>query len=306
MNIIFASDNNYAPYLATTLLSVLNNHKGYPIKFYILDLGINPLNREIISSLVDKTLNQIEFIPVSEDDFRNMPKTIDYISLATYARLKLTQYLPNIGRAIYLDIDILVNNSLIPLWETKLEDKWMGACLDAFIEYERPEYKYKIGLTDNQIYFNAGVLLIDLKKWRTTDIYLDAINWLKQYGEIIHYQDQDILNGLLKDKVLYLNTRYNFMPSQRARYIKYKKHHNILLSNLEMPTMPIAICHYCGHDKAWHANCTHTNAYLYRQIFKQITAAPASWQSLFEHIKLNQKVKLLKNSLRDKYKYKIY
>lgn len=306
MNIIFSCDNNYAPYLATTISSVLNNNKKQKIKFYILDLGIQESSRQIIQLLVNKFNCQIEFINISANDFVNLPKTIDYISIATYARLKLAQYITDIKRAIYLDVDTLVNDNLLPLWETDLQDKWVGACFDAFIEYDCPMYKQTIGLNDEQKYFNAGVLLIDLEKWRTADIYGDAIQWLRQYQDIIQYQDQDILNGLFKDKVLYLNTRFNFMPTQRERLKRSKTNSKIMPNDFEIPVMPIAIYHYCGPHKAWHRECTHMKASLYLKFFRKIPATPASWNNSFEHVDLRKKLSRLKQDLKDKYKHNIY
>ena len=52
MNVAFSSDNNYAPYLAVSILSVLKNNSESEICFYILDFGIDNNNKEIIANIV--------------------------------------------------------------------------------------------------------------------------------------------------------------------------------------------------------------------------------------------------------------
>ncbi|HHF6221519.1 TPA: glycosyltransferase, partial [Haemophilus influenzae] len=111
MNIIFSSDNYYAPYLAVSIFSIIKNTPK-KINFYILDMKINQENKTIINNLASEYSCKVFFLPVCESDFQNFPKTIDYISLATYARLNLTKYIKNIEKAIYIDVDTLTNFSL--------------------------------------------------------------------------------------------------------------------------------------------------------------------------------------------------
>ena len=73
--------------------------------------------------------------------FKNFPKTIDYISLATYARLNLTKYIKNIEKAIYIDVDTLTNSSLQELWDIDITDYYLAACRDTFIDVKNEAYK---------------------------------------------------------------------------------------------------------------------------------------------------------------------
>lgn len=125
------------------------------------------------------------------------------------------EYIADCDKVLYLDIDVLVRDSLKPLWDTDLGDNWLGACIDLFVERQNA-YKQKIGMADGEYYFNAGVLLINLKKWRQHDIFKMACEWVEQYKDVMQYQDQDILNGLFKGGVCYANSRFNFMPTNDA------------------------------------------------------------------------------------------
>ena len=83
MNVAFSSDNNYAPYLAVSILSVLKNNSESEICFYILDFGIDNINKEIIANIVYNHGKSIKFISVDKDEFANFPITINYIYLTT-------------------------------------------------------------------------------------------------------------------------------------------------------------------------------------------------------------------------------
>ncbi|STO55545.1 RfaJ protein [Canicola haemoglobinophilus] len=196
MNIVLSCDENYSPYLAVNLLSILKNTKS-TINFYILDLGIAFESKSKILEIVNKNNSNIEFIGVDKKDFLKFPSTISHISIATYARLKIDHYLPALDKVIYLDVDTLVINDLTPLWNVDLDGCVVGACIDSYVEFGLQGYKYNIGLTDKDVYFNAGVLLIDLLKFKSLDVYNRAISFLQKYPNI-EFQDQDILNFILK------------------------------------------------------------------------------------------------------------
>lgn len=299
MNIIFSSDNNYSPYLAISIFSILKNNKNESINFYILDLGIDQTNKDIISKIIEHYNCNISFILVNEADFQQFPKTIEYISLATYARLNLTHYIKDIDKAIYIDVDTLTNGSLKELWSINIEDYALAACQDTFIDIEHAYYKSSIDL-GKHIYFNAGILLLNLKKWREDNIFQLSIDWLNRYRDAIKYQDQDILNGIFKDRVKIINNRFNFTPSER----------NLIRNGYKTNTeMPIIIYHYCGNKKFWHSNCDHAKSHITYSLLKEmkiISRLPLNWSSVFGKINLFEKLKKIKKTISDRFKYKIY
>ena len=73
MNIAFSSDNNYAPYLAVSILSILKNNSKSEICFYVLDFGIDNNNKEIIESIVCNHGKSIKFISVDKMNLLTFP-----------------------------------------------------------------------------------------------------------------------------------------------------------------------------------------------------------------------------------------
>ena len=62
-----------------------------------------------------------------------------------------------------------------------------------------------------QNYFNSGVLLIDLSKWRTKDL------GLIHTAEYAEYADQDFLNLIFKDSVIFLPYAFNLQWLAQSR-----------------------------------------------------------------------------------------
>ncbi|EGV07249.1 glycosyltransferase family 8 [Haemophilus pittmaniae HK 85] len=296
MNIAFSSDNNYAPYLAISILSILKNNSYFKIYFYILDFGIEDDNRKIIEDIISKNGMNVRFIKVDKDSFSDFPLTISYISPATYARLNITKYIPNVDKLIYIDVDTLTNGPLDELWNTDIENYSLAACKDYFIEIDQVDYKPKIGLAEYS-YFNAGVLLINMQRWRELNVLEVSLEWLAKYKDIIEYQDQDILNGIFKDDVKFINSRFNFTPAE-CGYIKYLKKRDI--------QFPAVIYHYPGPDKFWSIKSTHLKANLGYSLFKQICNNYPNFKAKFDEIDFKTKIKRLIKEIRYKLIYHIF
>ena len=296
MNIAFSSDDHYAPYLSVSILSILKNNLESEICFYILDFGIKKNNKKIIESIAHKYNKNIQFIPIKKDEFTNFPITINYISPAAYARLKIAEYIPNIDKLLYIDVDTLTNGSLKELWNTDISQHALAACKDFFIEIDQPKYKSKIGL-ENYCYFNAGVILINMNRWRKLNVLNVSLEWLSKYKNIIEYQDQDILNGIFKDDVKFINTRFNFTPSE-CGYIKHRKDREIQL--------PIIIYHYPGPNKFWSKKCIHLKTNFGYSIFKEISKKYPNLESSFESIDTKTKIKRFIKEIRYKFIYHIF
>ncbi|OOS00130.1 hypothetical protein B0186_07125 [Canicola haemoglobinophilus] len=297
MNIVFSCDDNYAPYLSVSIFSILKNTRK-KIDFYILDLGISSESKNKILEIFNKNSVIINFISIDKNDFLNFPNTISYISIATYARLKLDYYLPNLDKVIYLDVDTLVLHDLTELWELNLENHAIAACIDSYVEYLNG-YKYKIGLNEDDIYFNAGVLLIDLIKFRALNVYENSISFLQKYPNI-EYQDQDILNFIFKDHTKMINPRFNFMPALRNRIRRKFK-----LNQFEELVSPIVVIHYCSSKKAWHKNCPHTKSYLFYSLFTEIKDKPDSWKNKVEKANFLMSSSVKIKDIRNKFIYGI-
>ncbi len=232
INVCISCDNNYSIYAGVVIASILANAmESDVLHFYILDGNIDSENKAKILSLKSIKDCEITFVPVKEDDF-NLYRDIvthDYVSIATYYRLRLGALLPDVDKIIYLDCDTVVNTSLAELYDTNLENHYIAGVLDA-----RVKHKKKWANTN---YINGGVLVIDLKKVRNDDIEEKYYEYTKNNPDVIKTGDQDIINFVLKDKIKILSDEWNVQISNFNNRTSYTRHPKII--------------HYIGRQKPW-------------------------------------------------------
>ena len=129
-----------------------------------------------------------------------------------YFRLLMPYILPtSVKRVIHLDVDVIVRRSLRKLFAIELcSNQYLAACNDnTHVVIDRHQQKL-FGRRDDLRYFNSGVMLWDLTKFRKTYKFED----FKLAAEEIKYDmplpDQDLLNYMLYDKVKYIDAdKYN-------------------------------------------------------------------------------------------------
>ena len=212
--IFLSSDNNYAPFVATTIASICDNTKSF-CDFYILDGGISQENKEKICELKKQFDNfSIEFIKIDlEKEFKDLEYKNDckYVSLSTYNRFLIPKLKPNIDKAIYLDVDVIALGDINELYQADLSDFALGAIADQGDEKLLQQNKDKIKLKPESVYFNAGVLLIDSNKWRNNNIFEKLISTEKKYRELLSMADQDVLNIYFENNYRELDKKFNVM-----------------------------------------------------------------------------------------------
>lgn len=227
--IFLASDDNYAPFVGTTIASICENTKSF-CDFYILDSGISDENKAVLADLQKHYTNfSIEFVNVNPQKYFAEFIASGYLSVATYNRFLIADLYPNLNRVLYLDVDIIVSKDIKELFEKDIED----FCLGAIPDQGDPNYvqKLKQNLDMNQAssYFNAGILLLDLQKWRAQNIREKLFAIERQYRGKLLCNDQDILNKCFENNYKQLGMCYNAM----------------------YPTNDFVIRHYFNKIKPW-------------------------------------------------------
>ena len=204
INICFATDDNYAKYMGIAITSILRHKLPFDnIHIYVLDGGISQKNKDKLAKLQKIAKFNITFIKMNDEVFHKYPlRGNPHFTYATYYRLVLPTLLPNVDKLIYLDCDIIVRNSLATLMNEDMENNLCKGVIDVL----NVENQNRLHLDK---YVNAGVLLINLKKWRQYDVWQKFKTYLEQHFDEILWNDQDIMNAVLKGKIDYLDQRWN-------------------------------------------------------------------------------------------------
>lgn len=214
--LFFATDNNYTPFLAVALQSLLENaSKDYFYKIYILTTNLKKEYQEQLIILVNDAapnFASIEFCSLKEE----MEKTSgtfhlrDYYSKETYCRIFIPRVFPQYDKVLYLDCDIIVTGDISELYNTDLEDNLVAASVEEVMSsYDVfGTYVEKALGVKREKYFSAGILLINAELYRKQDIEIKFIELMNKFKFRVT-QDEDYLNVLCKDKVKYLSLGWN-------------------------------------------------------------------------------------------------
>ncbi len=220
LDIVYASDDGYAILAGVSILSLLeNNQDADSITIHFFDDGISAENREKLTLTVQDYNREIVFYDIRKK-LRKLMGSVNGLAIflpnggvketyAAYGRIFIGNLLPNtVERALYLDCDTLIEGSLQPIFANTLE-KVVSMVLDC----SRPEYKKFIGLSVDDFYFNSGVIVFDLAKWRNENWTDKVLSYISSSSRSYPFADQDFLNHALKGHIAVLSCKYNFMSA---------------------------------------------------------------------------------------------
>lgn len=254
MHIACSIDNNYVQHCCVMLASFFENNSEGNHSVHLLTEGLNEENKNLIKNLIVSYQGQFLYYVIDSDFLHTCPiKESDHLTIATYYRLFITNFLPeNIDKVLYLDCDIVVNGSVKELWETDLRGYALAAVEEMGCSV--PDVYERLGYDKSYGYFNAGVLLINLEYWRTENLMNSFISYITHNGTKLLAHDQDVLNGLLHAKCLHVSCKWNveeafYHYSVMKRFRSYRDFKKIL-------RRPI-ILHYTWKPKPWDLSCRH-------------------------------------------------
>lgn len=232
--VFFAVDDNYAPFLAVALQSMIDNaSKNYNYIVKVLHTSVSEENIKKISKYNSDYVN-IEFVDVKdslEEFATRLHLTSKQYTQTTYFRMFIPSLYPQYKKALYLDSDIIVREDISKLYNTNIGNKLVGAVSDGFVASYEMLHEYiahGLGLPAVANYFNAGILVLNLEQFRLQNFEGQFVELLAKYK--FKVQDQDYLNIICKDKVCYLPAVWNQMPTGVMNSIDKVKiiHYNLV------------------------------------------------------------------------------
>lgn len=246
LNIALVADKNYKFPLETLLKSICCHHSN--VTFYLLHSDIDKEWLDALEELLGLFGNKLVAIKIEPSYFAQY-KTMKHISTSTYYRLLIPQLI-DVKRVLYLDCDMIVDGNLESLYFSEFDNKIICAVPDLYIECVTHHYSFA---PEFEHYFNAGVLLIDAKRWHEENITLQALELAEKYQDQLIYADQDILNLVLHQKWKMLPKEYNVQVAARFALIKSGLSNVVeLVENLDGKS-PV-IYHYTTSRKPWKDN----------------------------------------------------
>ncbi len=269
MNVLLTFDDNYCQHAAVVLASLCKNNTQESISVYVITDYISETNKDKIGDILKCYNATIQYIIIDYSSTKDLPfgkgTSNKYITnIATYYRLFVTELLPkDIERILYLDCDIVINDSLNILWTWEFSS---GSCIAAVEEMPSiiKESTFRLNYPVDYSYFNAGIILFDLTKLRKMYSVEVAFDFINKHRTLIKYHDQDVLNALLYKQKDFLPIKYNLMEG-----FLYRLNTNWeRCKNNEDDILNPAIIHFAGPLKPWYKECNHPYKQLYYEYLR--------------------------------------
>lgn len=260
IHIGYGIDNNFARCTATSIYSFIKNNPKQNFIFHIIAHNLSDYDKEKFEILSKNNNTNIFIYEIDATIFNNFPTQFSWPT-ATYFRFLLPVILNDIGKILYIDADVICLKSAQELFDINLDNYIIGAVSESKIT--NSERNKILGLNDH-IYFNAGVLLINIKKWNEFDVFNKSIAVLNKHRKILTCLDQDILNIVLTGNIKYLDKKFNWLNWWNYQSINDSIQKDIILM------------HFTAHPKPWNLAwnvspiCTSFNKNIYK-IYEDMT-----------------------------------
>ena len=251
INILVTLDENYIPYLNVMLSTLIRFNPRCVFHVYLLHSSISTQELEATEKMLSEAGGCLIPIKINDLALDKAPTTSRYPK-EIYYRIFAARYLPkNLDRILYLDPDLVLNGSILPLYRLPMEEYYYAAA--SHIDSIGLLHKFnelRLDMDDDSPYINSGVLLMNLSLLRKEQDYADVFHFIKKRKSLLVLPDQDIISSLYGSKIYTLDPfRYNMTERLYQLHSPFEKGFN-----LGWVRKHSIIIHYCGRNKPWKEN----------------------------------------------------
>lgn len=296
LNVLYQSDDKYAAFMGVSICSLLENNKlAGNIRVCVIDDGISPENKEKLVSMIHSYHRELIFLPGDKvSGHEEIANAFHYTGMRknthSYLKLFIDELIPALDeRMVYIDCDTAVTGDIRELMSIDMQGKAVGMVMDSLAT----KCKKAIGIAESDKYYNSGVILIDLARWKEQKCskrILSHIKNIRTYGTV----DQDVMNVELKDEIMTLPAAYNLQPIHLDYpyeiYSRVYKHKDAYYRKEEIEEAVKApkIIHYLRYlgEGPWHEGNSHPCAkyfdhYLQMSPWRDYNKKPANTKRMF-------------------------
>ena len=209
--ICYACDEYYAAQVGASLFSLYNSNQDreqFDTYVFADNLTADSINK--IKSIAARFSRRLSIISLA-DALKNLrdQNVVSYTqnrAMSTWARILMPDLVPlKYDRMLYIDADTIITGQIGELCRFQMNEP-MAAVVDIICQ----QYKDMLGIKGP--YFNSGLLLIDLKKWRESNYGQVLLSRLLNEKKHYFLCDQDLINIVLNGHIAILPLKYNFFP----------------------------------------------------------------------------------------------
>lgn len=262
-HILLTTDENFAQHCGVCIVSLLKNNPQSEFAITVAAMGLSELTQVRLHQCVDAFSNgTLKLVEFAEEALEPFPQIGGYRK-NIYLRLWVDEFFaPDVERVLYLDVDTLVVDSIEELFTDNAQDFVVGAVDIPFADsHNRCHLPLEYG------YFNSGVLLFNVARWRTEHCRDQLLDFLIKNQDIALNPDQDALNGVFyRDRVV-LDSIYNVITP----YFRRTDYRKLGDQELERIRRDAKIIHFNGRARPWFYSCNHP---YQRKYFEYLALTP--------------------------------
>lgn len=244
IHIALTFDDGYWAPAYTTMRSIcMVSHRPTDIVFHLMHVGLSERHKADLAAVTAEfgarlVYYDLDVLGILKERIAKLPRVGMHINTPiVYTRLFLTDIVPKtIERLIFIDSDMMVRAPIETLYELDLDGFPIAAASDPYrtgFQTGR-DLKPKRYYSTRDLFFNAGLLVIDTRKVAAIDIVGAILRLLTPEEVAGLYYDQDILNIVFRNNWRVLDKLWNLQNPLPA--------HEIL--------DPFVV-HYTGIHKPW-------------------------------------------------------
>lgn len=255
-HVVFATDDNYVQHLGVTLRSLLENNKDESFVIHIFSNSVSQKSKERLEEISNGSDCRIEFLDIEDSVFDKV--ITGRWGKAMYYRLLIPEFIDE-EKVLYLDVDIVVNGPIGTLYDMNIEAEYIAAVEDIWSDPRRQE---RLQMHPESKYFNSGVMLINVKKWRDDRLADQIREFLTSNHKMLGSPDQDALNAIINGRWKRLPLKYNQYDKHTGKDKKAFEASFSVQELSEADSDPVII-HFVGGRKPWHYRSEHPQKMLY-------------------------------------------
>ena len=203
-NIVYSTNSLYINFLSISLYSLFENNSSNSITIHLLHSGLSKKKILYIESIIKKFNSKIIFYKIDDNIFNDL-KLTKSLPKEAYYRLLIPEVIKS-SYILYLDIDTIILGDITSLLNIDLNNYPVAAVKD----FCNINHLNKIIPNNSSFYFNTGVMLLNLDKWRAENISNKVIDFIKCNTDLIRFADQCGINAVINSNLLTLDPIFNF------------------------------------------------------------------------------------------------
>ena len=273
LNLLVASDLNYLPHAVVALTSACVSNPHHRCRIFYMHAGLGEDDIAGVQAHFENYAATVAFLRVDDAKLGRF-RTLTHTTTPTYHRLLCGDVLPpEVDRILYLDCDVIVRAALDGIYAMDLGPCTVAAVRDAFLNLVPWRTRLR-EITGMEVpdYFNSGVMLIDVARYRDTGVGPATLDLLERFHGELRFADQDALNLALAGLWQELPPKWNvqshwYTQDYFSRSAGFPPaHHAQVVAAVKNPS----IIHYTSPSKPWDSRNVHPLKQEYLKV-RQLT-----------------------------------